>query len=658
MARVLLVSVNDVNAEGIRMLSAVLRRNGHEPSIVFLQRNGFPYRDAKKYLEARRDVEEYDWTGIDSAGRPFRYCRGPDLTTLEQQLFLSLIGELGPDVVGFTVTQPFVRSIAHLSSLIRERFGIPILWGGPAPTSTPKACLQWCDFVCVGEGERAIADIAMRIDKGEDLSEAKSIACLRDGKFLQNPLHPLVENLDDLPFKDISPENKFLIEDDCLTRDFGEASYSGRYHTASARGCPFSCSYCSENYLKSLYPSQKYLRRRSPSHVIAELAQARKALHYRIVQFEDEVFALNAEWLEAFVAMYRERIGLPFECYIYPGKRIEDQLKLLKEAGLHWTCLSLQSGSDRINREVFKRHFDKTLYLETARILRGLDIAFYADVITYNPFETREDLEATLDVLLQLPGRFPLFVNKLYLIEGTAIHASAHGAKGSTAVGRVADRTFGHYSRLFHAAGRYPKSAVKLARRAKIFEYSPSLLRLYFGVVGLAEKVKDLPRAAAGYVSRRGQSPDRPGKANLGQRDPRLLAPVDQETLFSVDLIDNQQPAPQGFTVAVETRRFKVVPIRRDITLIGWAVDRSAGTAAGGVFVSVGEKKDIAASYGLDRPDVADHFENGRYRFSGFSASIRTSLLDKGRNVLSLKIVTADGKGYYAPELKMILDVR
>ena len=510
----------------------------------------------------------------------------------------------------------------------------------------------------MGEGDRAIVDVALSIDRGQDLAGVNNIAYCRDGKFVQNPLHPLVDNLDELPFKDIFPRDKFLIEDDRLIRDFGEVSYSGRYHTATARGCPFSCSYCSENYVKGMYPRQKYLRRRSPSHVIGELVEAGKTLRYRIVQFEDEVFALNADWLEAFAEMYRERIGLPFECYIYPSHRRGNHLMLLKETGLRWTCLSLQSGSDRINREVFKRHFDKTLYLETARILRGLDIAYYADVITFNPFETREDLQATLDVLLRLPGRFPVFVNKLYLIEGTAIHDAVRNAKGSPDLGRVTDRTFRHYSRLFHAAGHYPKSTVYVAGRATIFEYLPFLLRLFFGLVGLSVKVAGLGRAAKGYISGTIRPAGLPGKVDPRQANAQTPVPVGQETLFSVDLIDDLQPARHGFCVAIDAYRFKVIPVRRDVAITGWAVDQRAGTTAAGVFIDIGGRREIAATYGLDRPDVADHFGNRRYRFSGFEASIRISMLKKGENILSLKVLTADGKGYYSPKLKMVLDVR
>lgn len=660
MAKVLLVSVNDVNAEGLRMLSAILRQNGHQPYIAFLQRNGFPYSHSKKYVEAGREVEEYDWTGIDVKGNPFRMSRGPDLTVQEQRLFLLLIDRINPDLIGFTVTQPFERSIGRLSRLIRDRFTIPIIWGGAGPTSGPRRFSQWCEFVCVGEGDRAIVDMAARIDNGEDLREAENIAYFQDGEFVRNPLHPLVGNLDELPFKDILPDNKFLIDDDRLTSHFGVVSYSenGRYHTTTARGCPYSCAYCSEGFLKSLYAGQKYLRRRSPSHVIEELVEAKKIVDYRAVQFEDEVFSLNLEWLEEFVDMYRERIRVPFECYIYPSNVIERQLKLLKKGGLFETCLALQSGSDRINRDVFKRHFDKKLYLETANILRGLDISYYVDVITYNPFETREDLQATLHTLLQLPGHFPLCVNKLYLMEGSAMHASVLESKDATDTDRVADSEFRYYSRLFHAAAICPKRIVYLAHRAKIFEYSPFLLmRLFFRLGALARRVKRMPKAAVAYVSLLRRFPSMLHGLQLGvfhppHLEPSKLVQVEGTTRFFVDSINGRLLNQLTFYIVINPQ------IEKRITITGWALDQKAGTTAGGVFININGQRDIPAHYGIDRPAVALFLDNNKYRFSGFSASFHTSVLNKGHNIIALKIVTADTKGYYARGQKITIDVR
>jgi len=510
MVKILLVAVNDVMAEGLRMLSASLKQHRHQPYIVFLQRNAFPYTDEKKYVDASKIIEAYDWVGIDAKGEAYRFCRGPELTAAEEKLFLSLIKDIKPDVIGFTVTSPFVKRIAYLSTLIKSKYNIPIIWGGPGATSDPTTCADYCDYVCIGEGENTIVDIAAKIDNKEDIKEVNNLAYLQDGKLVQNPLYPLIANLDELPMKDIYPKNKFLIQDDCLVSDFSEVSYTGgrRYHIMTSRGCPNSCTYCSENFVKTLYSHQKYLRRRSPANVIKELEKAKKMFNFPEVQFEDEVFSYDYKWLQEFGDLYKKRINKPFACYIYPNKHIERQLKLLQEIGLIFTCLALQSGSDRINREIFKRNFDKKLYLETAHMLKAMNIGYYVDVITYNPFETKKDLQDTLDVLMQLPKPFIMFCNKLYFIKGTEIHAlvkdltdikkkggetdehstlgAFRGPKARKEKPLVADRTFNYYSRLFflaqNATTRNKNYELYFINKIRIFQYFPSLLTLWANI--------------------------------------------------------------------------------------------------------------------------------------------------------------------------------
>ena len=129
------------------------------------------------------------------------------------------------------------------------------------------------------------------------------------------------------------------------------------------------------------------------------------------------------------------------------------------------------------------------------------------------------------------------------------------------------------------------------------------------------------------------------------------LATVDKPTFFSVDVINNREVVPAAARV-INSRRHEMV------TVIGWAVDGEAQKAAGGVFVSLDGGTDVPADYGQERKDVAAALGNAEYQFSGFTASFPTSLLKKGPHTLTLKIVTADRKGFYEPQYKINLVVR
>ena len=88
---------------------------------------------------------------------------------------------------------------------------------------------------------------------------------------------------------------------------------------------------------------------------------------------------------------------------------------------MDFCCLALESGSERINRDVFGRVYNRELFLKTAWSCKKLNIKFYTDVITYNPYEEEEDLKKTLDVLIEIGGGFGMCINKLFALPGTAI---------------------------------------------------------------------------------------------------------------------------------------------------------------------------------------------------------------------------------------------
>ncbi|MFC1972202.1 hypothetical protein ACFLVE_02200 [Chloroflexota bacterium] len=130
------------------------------------------------------------------------------------------------------------------------------------------------------------------------------------------------------------------------------------------------------------------------------------------------------------------------------------------------------------------------------------------------------------------------------------------------------------------------------------------------------------------------------------------LSFVEVETLSNIETVNGHPAAELGSPVIIDPRS------EENVTISGWAVDQNAGQAAAGVLVSIDGNLDIPAVYGLDRKDVADYFQNSHYRFSGFSASIATSLLGEGQYCLSLKVVSADMKSYYESNQEITLEIR
>lgn len=471
MARIAFISICDRNAQGQRLMSASLRQRGHECHIIFLKR--YP---AHRQPATEPDADPFAWVGIDRRGRPFRYAAPAPVTEAELDLLRQVLETVRPDVIGMTVNTPLRRLNARVAQFIRTFSSVPLIWGGYDPTISPGDCLDFCDFVCIGEGDTAILEVAECLDRSRPLHQVRNLACRRDGRIIVNERAPLVTDLDSLPWRDNTPDNKCFIEDGQLIESCAALNDRppGSYQTISSRGCPYRCAYCCQASLNDLYAGEKFLRRRSPRDCVAELAETKAQFGITEVVFEDEIFAMAQRWLEEFAALYRDQVGVPFIAYLYPTRNIENLLPLLKFAGLKSCSVSLQSGSRRINKEVFHRVYERNLFLRTVWLCKAYDIEFYTDVITYNPYEQERDLQDTLEVLLQAQGAYGLCVNKLFVLPGTPL-AERMLRDGKTLDDPARETLFSYYCRLFWIASfaQTAKWAVRLIQSRNVFRRKP-----------------------------------------------------------------------------------------------------------------------------------------------------------------------------------------
>lgn len=474
MANVVFISLYDRNAYGQRLMSANLKRHGHRCHMIFLKRY-----DTNPTYELDLEVGEYPWMGVNERGRVFKYASNSHITGRELELLRDLLERIKPDVIGMTVNTPLRVQNVKVTRFVKEHFDAPVVWGGYDPTVNAAQCLELCDYACVGEGDETIIEIARRIDEGRPFGDVCNLAYVRDGRTVFNPKAPAEQEIDKYPWRDNSPEDKYFIEDDRLEENYPVINdrEPGSYQTMSARGCPYRCTYCCEATMKDLYEGEKFLRRRSPQDIVAELVAAKRQFDLKHVRFEDEIFGMNLKWLEEFAPLYREQVGLPFDAYIYPSRNIEKILKTLQHAGLAFCCLALESGSERINKKVFDRVYDRSLYLKTVNVCKQLGIPFYSDVITYNPYEEEEDLRRTLDVLLEMGGGFSMCINKLFVLPGTKM-ATQMALDGLKAGDPSRDKMFSYYCRLFWIASysRHSRRAVRLIESVPVFRRRPELL--------------------------------------------------------------------------------------------------------------------------------------------------------------------------------------
>jgi len=369
----------------------------------------------------------------------------PRQETYRRSVLTDFIRTRGYAIVGISVMTDMFSFAQTLTKDIKKNIpDLSVIWGGIHPTLRPEECLNAADSVFIGEAEATILPFLRAFARNEDVSACAGVAS-RDssGKLHCNPPSRVME-LDSLPIVEYDWRRFFVY--DHPVRPFGTAEYAAysHYHgedytLMTTRSCPYSCAYCCNSFLNDLYQTKGSIRRRSVRHVLQEIhAALRKMPGVRFINFIDDQFFIHRKWNEEFCAAYKKEVGLPFIVRLKPGTFTASDLAMLKNAGLQFVQIGLQSGSERTNRLIFSRKFDRSVMIASSRMLAEQEIFAFYDVIIQNELENDADRNETIKLLLALTKPFKCFfysltpfpetrLERLYRARGITPRADPYG---------------------------------------------------------------------------------------------------------------------------------------------------------------------------------------------------------------------------------------
>jgi len=326
-------------------------------------------------------------------------------TPREEEIFIDTIKQINPKIIGISVMSPYVEIAKRLTDLIRKNSSAMVVWGGIGPTISPEDHIKLTDVLCVGEGERALSELTEAVRDGKDYKQTKNLWINEGPKVIKNPMGPLVQDLDALPFSEYGNENMYFIESNKLERQDPE-QINSQLWIQSSRGCPYSCSFCVENTLHDLFKGLgKFVRRRSVNSIINEIKWNLNKPNNKkdYIVFIDEVFGSNPTWIDEFGPRYQKEIGLPFYAEYHPKTLKPRVLKRLVEAGVDVINFGIQTGSDYIRNDIYERPGTNQEVLELAPQIHKEGVKINYDLILDNDFETEETLKECISLLLKLP---------------------------------------------------------------------------------------------------------------------------------------------------------------------------------------------------------------------------------------------------------------
>ncbi len=294
-----------------------------------------------------------------------------------------------PDLVGVTSITPSIYKAERLLQMVKEIHpeALTVL-GGIHGTFMYQQVLTeapWIDVIARGEGEEIILNIVRALESGrwgEARSDIQGLA-FRDGDaIVATPAAPTIKSLDAItPDWSILEWSKYIY----LPLNTRVAIPS------MARGCPFTCSFCSQ------WKFWRDYRIRDPKKVVDEIEALIRDHDVGFFILADEEPTINKR---KFVQFCEELIARDLKILWGINTRVTDILRdeallpFYRRAGLIHVSLGTEAAAqlklDRFNKETTVADNKKAIQL-----LRDAGIVVEAQFIVGLENETRETLEET-----------------------------------------------------------------------------------------------------------------------------------------------------------------------------------------------------------------------------------------------------------------------
>lgn len=286
-----------------------------------------------------------------------------------------------PDIVAYSSVTSQFSQVQAIAWELRTILDVPHICGGVHVSLTQDDFLKKSpfDIICIGEGEKPMSELLACMEHNEDYSNIFNLWVRQpDGEVVRNEQRPFLSDLDALPF----PDRLTFDYQRIIDADYNSARF------LFSRGCPFKCTYCSNDSLSKL-GSGKYFRLRSVENALDELDAV--LTHYQVknVLFDDDILPLDKEWFHQFIGEYSRWIGMPFACNVRPGICGAEEFAMMKNAGCFVVGMGVESGDDEYRNNVLKRSFSREKLVTSIKEAREVGL----NVKSYN--------------LIRLPGETP-----------------------------------------------------------------------------------------------------------------------------------------------------------------------------------------------------------------------------------------------------------
>ncbi|MBN1263799.1 MAG: B12-binding domain-containing radical SAM protein [Candidatus Pacebacteria bacterium] len=364
-------------------------------------------------------------TIIDSQISPQRI-----LSSQREAAIFRKIKQIKPKLICFSASHREFNEVIRINQNIKKYNNkIITIVGGPQPTFRGEDFLKsGFDFICFGEGEKTLTEFAKEIfKKNPGFARIKGLGWKKKDKNIFNPPRELlteaeINSVSRPPYEKIDP--RFFEMDIATIRGL---PVKGAL-LLTARGCPFSCSFCGCNLIFG-----KKLRFKSLKNIEKEVSYLKKHFKIEAVWLIDDTFTINKKHALA-VAQILKKHQLIFNCQVRADTLDERLVKDLREAGCFQMDIGVESGSQRILDKIINKGTTINQIKNAFRLAKKYRIRTLANFMIGLPTETKNDLKKTEKLADEINADVYLFAiatplpgTRFYEMVGEEISADEYG---------------------------------------------------------------------------------------------------------------------------------------------------------------------------------------------------------------------------------------
>lgn len=331
--------------------------------------------------------------------------------------FVARVEMFKPDLILMSVqedvwvmAQTLLDSIKHLN--------VEHILGGIFPTTASHIVLNnpLVKRIAIHEGENIVIQAIECVKQNKDLNTIDGIKYKDRFGLIQSNKFP-----------ELCDISKVMPDFTCFAdyrwqRPMGGKLFKRAVSMETYRGCPYNCTYCNSPGTREFSKTNgtgNFMRRKCAETIEKEYLHYKELYDPDLIMFQDDSFlARPKKEIFEFCEMW-SKYRVPF----WFNTRIEncdpDILSALKDAGVYRMTFGLESGNEDYRDKVLKRGVKNEKYIEYFNYINDSNIPYSLNVIIGMPFETRDMVLETAEMVHSSNGYDGLTISMFQPYHGT-----------------------------------------------------------------------------------------------------------------------------------------------------------------------------------------------------------------------------------------------